>query len=113
LSALIDEIVRYLPSLFAGLVILFAALSLGGYVGRLVKKATTGSKYSGLVSVVAKYAIMFLGASMALDQLGVGQQVITAVVSAVLGGTALALGLAFGLGGRDKAKQIIDKQSEQ
>jgi len=43
--------------------------------------------------------------------LGVGREIVTAVVYVVLGGTALALGLAFGLGGQDKAKEIIDKKS--
>ncbi|MBN1270556.1 MAG: mechanosensitive ion channel [Kiritimatiellae bacterium] len=109
LSSLVDQIVRYLPQLFVGVIILLAALSLGGYVGGLVAKATKGGKYGKLASSVAKYAIIFLGASMALTQLGVGEAVVKTAVSAVLGGTALALGLAFGLGGKDKAKQIIEK----
>jgi Ca2+/H+ antiporter len=50
---------------------------------------------------------------MALDQLGVGTQIVTVAVGAVLGGTALALGLAFGLGGKDKAKQMIEKSGKE
>ena len=61
---------------------------------------------------MAKYAIIFLGIGMALDQLGVGTQIVTATVCAVLGGAALALGLAFGLGGKDKAKAIIEKSGQ-
>jgi small-conductance mechanosensitive channel len=110
LSALVDEIVRYLPQLFVGVIILLAALSLGGYVGGLVGRATMGGKYASLASNVAKYAIIFLGASMALSQLGVGEEIVQATVMAVLGGTALALGLAFGLGGKDKAKEIVERQ---
>ncbi len=109
LSALADQIVRYLPSLFVGLLILMATLSLSQIVGNLVSQATQGSPHTRLVSGVAKYAILFLGVGMALDQLGVGTQIVTTAVGAVLGGTALALGLAFGLGGKDKAKEMIDK----
>ena len=46
---------------------------------------------------------------MGLTQLGVGREVVTVAVGAVFGGVALALGLAFGLGGRDRAKQIVDQ----
>ena len=112
LSALADKVVRYLPALFVGIVILLATLSLGQYVGTLVSQATKGASYSKLVSAVAKYAIMFLGVGMTLDQLGVGTQIVTATVSAVLGGAALALGLAFGLGGKDKAKQLIERSGQ-
>lgn len=109
LSALADQVVRYLPSLFIGVVILLATLSLGQFVGNLVSQATQGSSHSRLVSGVAKYAILFLGIGMTLDQLGVGTQIVATAVGAVLGGTALALGLAFGLGGKEKAKEIIEK----
>jgi hypothetical protein len=110
LSALADQVVRYLPSLFVGLLILVATLSLGQFVGSLVSQATQGSSHSRLVSGVARYAIIFLGVSMALDQLGVGTQIVTTAVGAVLGGTALALGLAFGLGGKEKAREIIERK---
>ncbi|MBP7274882.1 MAG: mechanosensitive ion channel [Kiritimatiellae bacterium] len=109
LSLMVGGIVQYLPRLVVGVIILLTALSLGGYVGGLVKKATQGARHEALASNIAKYAVIFLGASMSLSQLGVGEDIVRAAVTAVLGGTALALGLAFGLGGKDKAKQIIEK----
>ncbi|MDH3403138.1 MAG: mechanosensitive ion channel [Acidobacteriota bacterium] len=108
-SALVGDLIRYLPSLAVGLVIILAALSLGGYVGDLVTRAMAGSRHERLLASVARYAIIFLGASMGLTQLGVGQDVIQMVVAAVVGGAALACGLAFGLGGKDRAKEILDR----
>ena len=109
LAALTDQVVRYVPQLVVAIIILVAALSLGAYAGGLVSKAMQGGKYVGLAAGATKYSIIFLGTSMALTQLGVGEQIVLAVVTAILGGTALALGLAFGLGGKDKAKSIIEK----
>jgi hypothetical protein len=109
LSGLVDGLVRYLPGLVASIVILLAALSIGNYVGDLVGKASSGAGYSKLLANVAKYAIFFVGASMALDLLGVGERVVVVAVTAVLGGAGLALGIAFGLGGKDKAKSLIDR----
>ncbi len=109
LAALVDRFVRYLPNLFVGIIILLAALSLGRFVGGIVAQAAGGSPYAGTLGNVARYAIVFLGAGMALDELGVSQQIVTVAVTAVLGGVALAIGLAFGLGGKDRAKAIIEK----
>jgi hypothetical protein len=109
LSLLVGAIIRYLPSLFIGLVVILAALSIGSWAGRLTSSALEGSPHADLLSTIAKWAIIFLGFSMGLNQLGVGEEIIRIAVAAVLGGAALALGLAFGLGGRDKAQELIGR----
>ncbi len=109
LAGLLDTTVRYLPRLFAALAILLVALGLGKYVGNLVAQATAASGHGKLLATVTRCAILFLGIGMALDHLGVARDIVSATVWAVLGGVALALGLAFGLGGKDKAKQFIDR----
>jgi hypothetical protein len=104
LTNFVAWVIAYLPSLAAGLVILLGALSLGRYVGKLAGDASEGSGFGVFIGAVAKYAIIFLGVGMALTQLGVSKAVVTSTVSMVFGAAALALGLAFGLGGRDRAK---------
>ena len=108
LADLVGSLIRYLPSLAVGLAIILAALSLGSYVKRLVAQMLVNSRQGRLVSIVAYYAIVFLGFSMGLSQLGVAANVVSVAVAAVFGGAALALGLAFGLGGRDRAKAFLD-----
>lgn len=112
LSDLVGGIIRYLPSLFVGLAVILAALSIGSWAGGLTRSALGDSRHAGLLSTIAKYAIFFLGFSMGLNQLGVGEEIIRIAVAAVLGGAALGLGLAFGLGGRDRAQQIIERSGE-
>jgi hypothetical protein len=46
---------------------------------------------------------------MALEQLNVADELIRTVVMGAVGAGALALGLAFGLGGRDNADEFLDK----
>ncbi len=113
LAELVGGLIRYLPSLFVGLVVILAALSIGTYAGKLIEGALAGTRHGALLGTIGKYAIFFLGFSMGLNQLGVGEEIIRIAVSAVLGGTALALGLAFGLGGREKAQQLIDQGSNR
>ena len=109
LSVMVGSLLAYLPRLVAGLVILLAALSLGTYVSDLVLQVTGDTGQGQIVSRVAQYAIWFLGFSMGFSQLGVADEILQVAVSAVLGGTALALALAFGLGGRENAKAFLDK----
>ncbi len=109
LSELVAGLLGYLPQLLVGLVIILAALSLSSYAADLLNSMLAGSQHGRMVAMVAKFAIIFLGFSMGLNQLGVGEEIVRLLVAAVLFGTALALGLAFGLGGRDKAKSLVDK----
>jgi len=111
LSDMVGSLIAYLPNLVIGLAIILAALSLGTYVASLIRNAMGTSPNTNLVTTIARVAIIFLGFSMGLNQLGVGDEIVRIAASAVLFGTALALGLAFGLGGRDRAQELIDKKS--
>ena len=108
LANLVGAIVAYLPHLAVGLVILLAALSLASYLASLVSGAMAHHPHARLLSGVVRYAVILLGASMALEQLNVGREIIMIAVGALAGGSALALGLAFGLGGKDRARSLID-----
>jgi hypothetical protein len=50
---------------------------------------------------------------VALQQLGVGRQLIAIAFGSILGALCLAAALAFGLGGRDVAGRIINKEYER
>ncbi len=109
LSDLIRKIVEYLPALVVGLVILLAALSLGKHVGSLVSRAMGSDPHAAALAGVARGAVTVLGVSMALEQLGVGEDIVLVAVGSLLGGAALALGLAFGLGGKDRAREVVER----
>ena len=47
---------------------------------------------------------------MALEQLGIGRETIIIAFAIVFGGIVLALSIAFGLGGRDIAKEYLEKK---
>ncbi len=112
LADLVRRLIIYLPDLAVGLVILIATLSLAKYAAKLIGEALKEQAHAKLLATIARVAITLLGVGMALEQLGVGQEIVVVAVSAVLGGAALAIGLAFGLGGRDRAKEVIDNHSK-
>lgn len=70
-------------------------------------KDASGSPH--VLRYVAKYAILAFAFFMALSQLGIAPMIINVAFMLILGGVALAFGLAFGLGGKDHASRYLSK----
>lgn len=108
LGTLATGVIAYLPMLFAALIILGIGLYLGHLVERILRNVLKQS-YSRTLAAVAKYAIFAIAIFMALDEMGVAKSIVNAAFILVLGGLALAFGLAFGLGGKDFAAKYLRK----
>ena len=65
------------------------------------------------VARVAKWVIVLIAAFMALQQVGVSEDIVTTAFSLILGAVALAAGLAFGLGNRELAGEITRRWYEE
>ena len=92
----------------SAVVILAVGFCLANLSERFVGSVMT--KQSGAPHVlryVAKYAILAFAFFMALSQLGIAPAIINAAFILILGGVALAFGLAFGLGGREHASRYL------
>ncbi len=108
LTAALTGILNFIPNLAIALVIILIGGLLANFVGEFVKGAATsaGFKNAGMVSNIARYAILYVAVIAALGQIGVASNIINALFIATVAGLALAFGLAFGLGGRDTAAKI-------
>ena len=103
----------FIPTLIAGIVIVILGMILGEFV-RGVILASAGS-VSGVPTVakMAKGAVVVIAVFMALQQVGVAEEIVTAAFTLTLGAVALAVGLAFGLGNRDLAGEITRRWYEE
>ena len=109
LAEMLGRLVAYLPNLTIGVAIMLVSVRLAGIVSDLLARVAL-EQATDLVCAVGRASVLFLGFSMGLHQLGVAEHVITAAVTCTLGGAALALGIALGLGGRDRAKLYIESR---
>ncbi|MDF2065923.1 mechanosensitive ion channel [Bacillus sp. Cr_A10] len=103
-------IFAYLPSVIAAIIILAVGFWLANLVEKLVgslMKHASGTPH--FLRYVAKYAILAFAFFMALDQLGIAASIINSAFILILGGVALAFGLAFGLGGKEHAARYLSK----
>ncbi len=108
-SVVLQRLLLWIPNLIVALVILALAGLAANTLANLVRGATreAGLGSPDMLATIAKIAVWAFAAVVALDQVGIAANLIETLVQAVLLTLALALGLAFGLGGRDTAGQIV------
>ena len=104
-SAVLAQLIAYIPSIIAAILILILAALLGNFLAGVVRGATG----SDLLGSIARYAIIVYAVFAALTQLGVAVELTAPTFLIVLGAVALALAIAFGLGGREVARDVIEK----
>ena len=67
-----------------------------------------GAKSSNALSTLARYAIIFFTILIVLNQLGIAQDLVRILFTGIVAMLAIAGGLAFGMGGKDLAKDILE-----
>lgn len=107
LTNFVAAVYAYLPNVLAALLIFLVAGLVAGAVGGLVKRTMGDTTTGKVVATVAPILIMAIAGFMILDQLQIAPQIVTITYAALMGGLALAMALAFGLGGREVAGQML------
>jgi hypothetical protein len=108
-STLFNEIMMYFPNIIVAIVILIIGIYLARMVSQITKTSLKGmkEKTSALISQIAFIAIIILTIFVTLGQLNIATEIVTSAFSIIFGAICLALALAFGLGGREKAAEIL------
>ncbi len=111
MSDVIREILNYLPNVLAAVIILTVTFAGARLVRDVVRASLVRMQvdFAHNVSSVAFYVLVVFGTLMAVDQLGFDTTILAANITVIVAGVVFALSLAFGLGGRDTAKQVVDQ----
>src|SRR5918998_2183790 len=104
-SAVLAQLIAYIPSIIAAILILVLAALLANFLAGIVRGATG----SDLLSNIARYAIIVYAVFAAVTQLGIAVELTASTFLILLGAVALAAAIAFGIGGRDLARDVIEK----
>ena len=109
-SNLLGQIINYIPNVFVAVLVLFLGTLAATFVADIVRGATTNRTNIGNPNVyanIARYAILGFVALIALEQLQIAPALLNILFTAIVGAMALALALAFGLGGRESAQRWL------
>jgi hypothetical protein len=109
LTVLLGRILAYLPSLFSAVIILFFGLLIAGIVESLVKGAVKSidGRSSRLLGKISSYSVMVVSVLAAVSELGIASEFIFILFVGFVITFSLALGLAFGLGGKDVVNMAL------
>lgn len=117
LTQFLLSIAYYIPNVIVAIIILAIGLGLGNFLSNLAFDALEATKMSAtasnMLATIVRWSVVIFAFLAALIQLGIAPQLIQILFSGLIIMIALGGGLAFGLGGRGKAEEAINRISEE
>jgi hypothetical protein len=113
INTMFGTMLSYIPTLIAAIVIVILGMIVGEFVRALVLASAGGVEGVPVLAKVAKASVVTIAVFMAVQQLGIAEEIVTAAFTLTLGAIALATGLAFGLGNRHLAGEITRRWYEE
>ena len=116
-TTFMNDVLNYLPNVIVAVIIFVVAGAIAGAIGGLVARTMGDTPTGKVVGAVAPTLVMGIAVFMILTQLRIAPQIVLITYAALIGAIALGLALAFGLGGREVARDLlssaVDKGQEQ
>lgn len=107
----LNNLLLYLPNVFVSVLLLLVGFVISKLVYDLIMASAHGlsKDTTKTVALVGRWAVMVFVVLIVLNQLGIASDLIRILFGGIVAAVALAAGLAFGLGGRETAKEILEK----
>lgn len=107
MAAMLAQIVELAGRVLFGAVI----IALGVLLANILAAATSrpDKPASEIMSVMVRWGVVALAAAVGLRFMGLANDIIVLAFGLILGSVAVAVAIAFGIGGRDAAKKLMDR----
>lgn len=108
-AGLLGRILAYLPNVLVAAFIFVVTVIVVDILEKVVRAAVESIRvgYGHLVGVIVKWSIWIFAISIILVQLGIGKELVQTLVSGFVAVIVLSAGLAFGLGGKEVAGEVV------
>lgn len=115
ISDFLNNILLYIPNIIVAIVILVIGVVFGNFVHGIVKGSVgiAGFVSANFLAGLAKWAIIVFALLAALVQLGIAVSIVNTIFTGIVAALALAIGLSFGLGGKDEAARMLKNVREK
>lgn len=106
----LQSVLLYIPNIIVAALILLVAALVADFLNKIVQASmkATEMKSVRFVSLAVRWSVWGFAILAALDQLGIATTMVNTLFMGFVVMLALAGGLAFGLGGRDVAKDFLE-----
>jgi len=108
LTIFMNQVLSYLPNVIVAIVIFVLAALIAGAIAGSVAKVMGDTPTGKIVATIVPAIVMVIAMFMILEQLQIAPEIVRIAFAATMGALALGLALAFGLGGRGVAQQMLE-----
>jgi len=110
-NELFNQVILFIPNIVVAIVVLIIGLFLAKFAAQIVATYVhnIGLSHAHAIAKITQIAIIIFIVSITLTQLRIGEEIVTSAFQLFFGALCLALGLAFGLGGREWAAKVVEK----
>jgi uncharacterized membrane protein len=111
-AALMGQLLGFFPSLVTASLLLLVGVLLGNFLGEATLIATVNAQIqeARFIANFVRWGVFLFTISMVLTQLGIAKEVVVSAFSIIFGGIVLALSIAVGLGGRNIAREALERR---
>lgn len=105
-------IFTWLPSILGAALILVIGWLTANFLGQgvLIAAVNAGVPEARYLARAARWGVLLFTFAMAMTHLGIAKEMVLVAFGITFGGLILALALAFGLGGRALAREILERR---
>ena len=109
---ILNGVFSYIPKIIASVLIFLVASAITGGAEVFIRRVLGKSPLAKIVGAVLPVLTLSIAVFMILNQLEIAPAIVNITYIAILGAMSLGLALAFGLGGKDVAAQILSQAYE-
>ena len=115
LAQLMDKIIFYIPNVIAAVFVVVVGMYLASFLSGLVKTAMRGIgvQEAHFLGNLTRGVVILFALVISLQQLRIQAGILSFALQVSLGSIGLAIGLAFGLGGKETASRILEEWREK
>ncbi|MCX7996792.1 MAG: hypothetical protein N2691_03470 [Patescibacteria group bacterium] len=109
-TVVLNQLLLYIPNVIIAVIISFVGIVAANLVSDLVHQSikSIGKTSAQTLAFLTKSVVIFFTILVVLNQLGVAQDLIRILFTGIIAMFAIAGGLAFGLGGQDSARELLN-----
>ncbi len=106
---LTDKVLGFLPNVIVAAFIFVVAVIIADILEKIVRATVEGAKfgYGQIAGAIVRWSIWIFAIFAILNQLGIGKELVAAITQGIVWFIVLAAGLAFGIGGKDVAGELL------
>jgi hypothetical protein len=110
-TEILNNLLLYLPNVFIAVLLLLVGFAVAKLVHDLLRASihSVSPEISKTIALVGRWSVLVFVGLVALNQLGIASDLIRILFTGIVAMFAIAGGLAFGLGGQDTARELLDK----